>query len=168
MRILELVRESIACVAICLVGLGMFPAAAQETAEEMQAQLQVLYELRPSVAPVRVFSYTTAEGTFQLDMQGSDLARGASGELRIRSRVSYNEIDLRVKGLPAPQSIGPEFLTYVVWAISPAGLGTNLGELSLERGRGAAAHANGPAEFWPDRDGRAVFCNHHPGRYRGA
>ncbi|MDZ7639732.1 MAG: OmpA family protein [Bryobacterales bacterium] len=114
----------------------MFPAAAQETAEEMQAQLQVLYELRPSVAPVRVFSYTTAEGTFQLDMQGSDLARGASGELRIRSRVSYNEIDLRVKGLPAPQSIGPEFLTYVVWAISPAGLGTNLGELSLERGEG--------------------------------
>ena len=110
--------------------------SAQETAEQMQAQLQVLYELRPSVTPVRVFSYTAAEGTFQLTMQGSDLARGASGELRIRSRVSYNEIDLRVKSLPAPQTIGAEFLTYVVWAISPGGLGTNLGELSLERGEG--------------------------------
>lgn len=102
----------------------------------MQAQLQVLYELRPSSAPVRVFTYTAAEGTFSLVMQGSDLARSATGELRIRSRVSFNEIDLRVKGLPAPQSIGPEFLTYVVWAISSSGLGTNLGELVLERGEG--------------------------------
>ncbi len=110
--------------------------SAQENAEAMQAQLQVLYELRPAVTPVRVFGYGSAEGNFQLGMQGSDLARGATGELRVRSRVSYNEIDLRVKGLPAPQTIGPEFLTYVAWAISPAGLGTNLGELSLERGEG--------------------------------
>lgn len=111
-------------------------APAQQTAEQMQAQLQVLYELRPSSAPVRVFSYTAVEGSFQLAMLGSDLARSATGELRIRSRTSYNEIDLRVKGLPAPQSIGPEFLTYVVWAIAPSGLGSNLGELVLERGEG--------------------------------
>ena len=110
---MRLVRNSLIYGALCLAaaGGGIF---AQETAEQMQAQLEVLYELRPSVTPVRVYSYAIAEGTFQLGMQGSDLARGANGELRIRSRVNYNEIDLRVQGLPAPQSLGPAFLTYVV------------------------------------------------------
>ncbi len=134
-RVLQFFRNSFLCLALSLAMLSG-AAGAQETAEQMQAQLQVLYEMRPSVTPVRVYSYAIAEGTFQLGMQGTDLARGATGELRIRSRVNYNEIDLRVKGLPAAQSIGAEFLTYVVWAISPSGLGTNLGELSLERGEG--------------------------------
>src|SRR5690606_31214912 len=102
-------RNSIIYLALSLALIGG-SLSAQETAEQMQAQLQVLYELRPSVTPVRVFSYTAAEGTFQLTMQGSDLARSATGELRIRSRVNYNEIDLRVKSLPAPQTIGAEFL----------------------------------------------------------
>lgn len=135
-RVLFIARNHIASILLLAFALGAGFAAAQESAEDMQAQLQVLYELRPSMTPVRVFSYTSVEGNFQLGMQGSDLARSASGELRVRSRASYNEIDLRVKGLPAPQTIGPEFLTYVVWAISPAGLGTNLGELTLERGEG--------------------------------
>lgn len=125
-----------AVLGLFLMLLASLPLPAQETAEEMQARLQVLYELRPSTASVRVFSYTGTEGNIELLMQGSDLARSANGEVRIRSRVSYNEIDLRVKSLPTPQSIGPEFLTYVVWAVSPTGIGTNLGELSLERGEG--------------------------------
>ncbi len=107
-----------------------------ESAEEIQSRLEVLYELRPASSEVPVFRYTWTEGTIKLAMAGTDLARGASGEVRVRSRSNFNEIDLRVKGLPTPQSLGPEYLTYVVWAISAAGIGSNLGELALERGEG--------------------------------
>lgn len=109
---------------------------AQQSAEQMQEQLAVLYELRPTLANIRVFSYAAMDGNVELRMEPTELASGASGELRVRSRTSYNEIDLRVKNLPTPQAVGPEYLTYVVWTISPAGIGTNLGELSLERGEG--------------------------------
>ncbi len=109
---------------------------AGESAEAIQERLEVLYELRLSGIDVPVFRYTWTEGTIKLAMAGTDLARNANGEVRVRSRVNFNELDLRVKGLPTPQSLGPEYLTYVVWAISTAGIGSNLGELALERGEG--------------------------------
>lgn len=111
-------------------------ASGGESAEQLQSRLEVLYELRPATVEVPVFRFTWSEGTIKLAMKGTDLARNASGEVRVRSRTNFNELDLRVKGLPTPQSLGPEFLTYVVWAISPAGIGSNLGELALERGEG--------------------------------
>jgi len=112
------------------------PSEPGESAEAIQSRLEVLYELRPATVLVPVFRFTWTEGTIKLAMVAPDLARGASGEVRVRSRSNFNELDLRVKGLPTPQSIGPEYLTYVVWAISTAGIGSNLGELALERGEG--------------------------------
>ena len=111
-------------------------SGAPESAEAIRSRLEVLYELRPATVEVAVFRYTATEGTVKLAMLGTDLARGASGEVRVRNRSNFNDIDLRVKGLPTPQSLGAEYLTYVVWAVSTAGIGTNLGELALERGEG--------------------------------
>jgi outer membrane protein OmpA-like peptidoglycan-associated protein len=42
------------------------------------------------------------------------------------------EIKLDVKGLPAATKFGPEFLTYVLWAITPDGHSANLGEVVLD------------------------------------
>jgi len=42
------------------------------------------------------------------------------------------EIKLEVKKLPAPTNFGPEFLTYVLWAITPDGHSANLGEVVLD------------------------------------
>jgi len=42
------------------------------------------------------------------------------------------EIKLDVKKLPAPTNFGPEFLTYVLWAITPDGHSANLGEVVLD------------------------------------
>lgn len=123
-------------VSVSGIAAAQTPNLPAESAEQNQANLEVLYELRPTTVDVPVFRFTWAEGTLKLAMEATDLARGANGEVRVRSRSNFNEIDLRVKGLPTPQSLGPEYLTYVVWAVSPAGIGTNLGELSLERGEG--------------------------------
>lgn len=122
--------------ALAQSGIAIAQEPAQESAEAIQSRLEVLYELRPATIEVPVFRYTWTEGTIKLAMAGTDLARNANGEVRVRNRANFNELDLRVKGLPTPQSLGPEYLTYVVWAISTAGIGSNLGELALERGEG--------------------------------
>jgi len=41
------------------------------------------------------------------------------------------EIKVDVKKLPSPRTFGPEFLTYVLWAITPDGHAANLGEVVL-------------------------------------
>ncbi len=43
------------------------------------------------------------------------------------------EVKLNVKDLPAANSYGPLFLTYVLWAITPEGHASNLGEVVVDR-----------------------------------
>ena len=44
----------------------------------------------------------------------------------------YIEIDARFDKLAPPEQFGPEYLTYVLWAITPEGRATNLGEVQLD------------------------------------
>ena len=59
------------------------------------------------------------------------IAPKAKGTAEVNSRLGHMEIKLNVKGLPAATSFGPEFLTYVLWAITPDGHSANLGEVVL-------------------------------------
>jgi hypothetical protein len=58
----------------------------------------------------------------------------AQGEARVESRRGVMEIEARVNHLTAPTRFGPEYLTYVLWAITPAGQIDNLGEFRLSGG----------------------------------
>ena len=54
---------------------------------------------------------------------------GASGEAKVESKRGAMEIEAEFKGLDKPTSFGTEYLTYVLWAISPEGRSVNLGEV---------------------------------------
>jgi len=68
----------------------------------------------------------------KVDLRGTVLAPEARGEARVESRRGAVEIDARLKKLEAPTKYGREYLTYVLWAITPEGRPTNLGELVLD------------------------------------
>jgi flagellar motor protein MotB len=53
----------------------------------------------------------------------------AKGNAAVESKAGRTEIDLRAEHLPAPTRFGREYLTYVLWAITPEGHPKNLGEL---------------------------------------
>jgi outer membrane protein OmpA-like peptidoglycan-associated protein len=55
----------------------------------------------------------------------------ARGEAQVDSRMGATKIDVHVNKLTAANQFGPEYLTYVLWAVTPEGRAENLGELAL-------------------------------------
>ncbi len=77
-------------------------------------------------------SYRNRSGWTKVNFQGTSLAPTAKGTADVNSRLGHMEIKLDVKGLPSATTFGPEFLTYVLWAITPDGHAANLGEVVLD------------------------------------
>ena len=75
-------------------------------------------------------SYRHRSGWTKVDLRGTPLAPDATGHADVNSRPGYIEVKTEMhKLLPASQ-YGPEYLTYVLWAITPEGRSKNLGEVS--------------------------------------
>ncbi len=93
-------------------------------------------------APTKSVSRTTKAvnyrraGAAKIDFQGTELMQQASGEARVQNKGSRTEIDARFIGLDEATKFGLEYLTYVLWAVSPGGRAVNLGELVLKSGAG--------------------------------
>jgi hypothetical protein len=55
----------------------------------------------------------------------------ARGEAKVESKQGYMEVEVEFDNLQSATRFGPEFLTYVMWAITPEGRATNMGEVIL-------------------------------------
>jgi len=73
--------------------------------------------------------YEHRSGSTKIGFRGTDLMPAVSGEARIESQRGTMKIDLELGSLDKPTSYGTEYLTYVLWAISPEGQPANLGEV---------------------------------------
>lgn len=73
--------------------------------------------------------------TSKVDMQGTQLMPEANGEAKVQSRKGGIEVELKMAGLEPANRFGMEYLTYVLWAVSPQGRAVNLGELVLDHGQ---------------------------------
>jgi outer membrane protein OmpA-like peptidoglycan-associated protein len=83
---------------------------------------------------LKALSYRRAGKSIQIDFVGTDLMGGASGAARVESKKNRIEIDAKFMGLEDSTKFGLEYLTYVLWAISPQGRAVNLGELVTKNG----------------------------------
>ena len=75
-------------------------------------------------------------GATKLDFQGTELLQTATGEARVENKGNRTEIDAKFEYLEDATKFGLEYLTYVLWAVSPQGRAVNLGEVSLSHGSG--------------------------------
>ncbi len=64
-----------------------------------------------------------------MDFAGTNLMPAATGEAKVESKKGYIEIEVEFAKLAKPTTFGNEYLTYVMWAISPEGRAVNLGEV---------------------------------------
>jgi outer membrane protein OmpA-like peptidoglycan-associated protein len=80
-------------------------------------------------------------GSSKVDFRGTDLLQRASGEAKVEGKKTNFEIDVKFAGLEDATKFGLEFLTYVLWAVSPEGRPVNLGELSLDHNGNAHVKA---------------------------
>jgi outer membrane protein OmpA-like peptidoglycan-associated protein len=78
---------------------------------------------------VQAVNYEHRSGASKLDFAGTDLMPSANGEAKVNSRRGSIQIDAEFADLREPTTFGTEYLTYVLWAISPEGRAVNLGEV---------------------------------------
>jgi outer membrane protein OmpA-like peptidoglycan-associated protein len=84
---------------------------------------------------LKALSYRRAGKSIQIDFVGTDLMATASGTAKVESKKNRIEIEARFTGLEDSTRFGLEYLTYVLWAISPQGRAVNLGELVTKNGQ---------------------------------
>jgi hypothetical protein len=80
---------------------------------------------------VKVISYEKHSGIAKVEMQGTSILPQAQGEAEIQRGDDGIDIRAELSGLEPPARFGPEYLTYVIWAITPNGSAANLGEVAL-------------------------------------
>jgi outer membrane protein OmpA-like peptidoglycan-associated protein len=79
----------------------------------------------------KAINFRPRSGETKIDFVGTTLSPRAHGDATVKGEDGYIEIDANFETLQPPARFGPEFLTYVLWAITPEGRASNLGELQV-------------------------------------
>ncbi|MGA7960545.1 MAG: OmpA family protein [Candidatus Acidiferrales bacterium] len=82
---------------------------------------------------VAAIGYPVGGGGTKVTMVGTSAATQASGEAKVDAKIGGTAISLKVAGMPQPTELGSEFLTYVLWTVTPDGTTTNLGEIPIDK-----------------------------------
>jgi outer membrane protein OmpA-like peptidoglycan-associated protein len=78
---------------------------------------------------VQAINYRDRSGATDVELAGTALLPSADGKVKVRSKRGTMEVEAEFRNLQSPTTFGNEYLTYVLWAISPEGQATNLGEV---------------------------------------
>ena len=79
----------------------------------------------------KAINFRPRDGETKIDFVGTALTPRAHGDATVEGEDGSIAIDANFETLDPPQKFGPEFLTYVLWAITPQGRTSNLGELQV-------------------------------------
>jgi outer membrane protein OmpA-like peptidoglycan-associated protein len=77
-------------------------------------------------------NYRPRGGETKVDFAGTTLLPEARGYANVSGEKGYIKVDAHFDKLQPPTRFGNEYLTYVLWAITPEGRATNLGEVQVD------------------------------------
>ena len=90
-----------------------------------------IYRVTVTARTAKAINYQHRSGATKIDFRGTELLPKARGEAKVESKQGYIEIEVEFDGLQPATKQGSEYLTYVLWAITPEGRTANLGEILL-------------------------------------
>ena len=82
----------------------------------------------------KAVTYRRTGNAVKVPFSGTDLMSGATGEAKVENKGSRVEIEAKFTGMEDATKFGLEYLTYVLWAVSPQGRAVNLGEVQVKHG----------------------------------
>ena len=112
-----------------LVALSSLSALAQN--EPQKTGSVPIYRIIVVARTTKAINYRHRSGGTKVNFQGTSLLPEARGNAEVASKQGAIHIDSEFQGLQSASKFGPEYLTYVLWAISPEGRPVNLGEVLL-------------------------------------
>lgn len=109
------------------ITLAAMPAFCQ--APQPQPEGAPIYRVTVVERTMKAINYAYRTGPTMIDFRGTVLLPKAKGEAVVESKSGRTEIDAKFENLTTPQGFGLEYMTYVLWAITPEGRPVNLGEV---------------------------------------
>ncbi len=107
------------------------PQAQNENAARMAAGDAPIFRVSVTARIAKAMNYQHRNGATKIDFRGTDLLPASHGEAKVESKQGYIEIEVEFRNLQPASKFGAEYLTYVLWAITPEGRTSNLGEILL-------------------------------------
>jgi outer membrane protein OmpA-like peptidoglycan-associated protein len=122
--------------------------ASSAAAQDQATQEQVVPQSAVITKSATAIGYEVGGGSTKVDLKGTELMPDASGQAKveIKSNAGRTSVEAEVKGLKPPSSLGSEFLTYVLWAVTPEGRTGNMGEILLNKNGEGKLSATTPAQ----------------------
>ena len=90
-----------------------------------------VYHVKVVQRDLDAVNYLNRSGSTNVGFEGTNLMPKAHGEAKVDSKTGKTNISVKFEGMSPANGYGPEYLTYVLWAISADGRPQNLGELEL-------------------------------------
>lgn len=115
------------------------PAIAQTTVEPAP-----IYRVTVVQRSLEAINFERHGGPTLVDVRGTVLMPKAEGAAIVEVKNGYTKIDVSLKHMTAASQFGSEFLTFVLWAISPDGRATNLGEVLPSGSDKVSMHVSSP------------------------
>jgi hypothetical protein len=88
-----------------------------------------IYRVTVVARTTKAINYNHRSGPTNIDFRGTALMPEARGEAKVESKQGVIKIEARMHKMEPATKYGPEYLTYVMWAITPEGRATNVGEV---------------------------------------
>ncbi len=126
-------RLGITWLAMCGIALGQPSQAVNPTQQGVDQTSGTVPIFRVTVVArtTKAINYHHRSGSTMVGLRGTQLMPDAKGEAKVESKQGVIKIDANMSHLSPATQYGPEYLTYVMWAITPEGRATNIGEILL-------------------------------------
>jgi outer membrane protein OmpA-like peptidoglycan-associated protein len=110
---------------------AQFADPSQRWVESQPGSAIPVYRVTVIERTMKAINYQHRSGATKVDFRGTDLLPLANGQAKVESKQGYIEIKVKFDKLQPANRYGSEYLTYVLWAITPEGRPSNLGEVLL-------------------------------------
>jgi len=111
-----------------LLATGLLALVSTVAATAQSGPAIPLYQAKQVTRTIPAMNYLIRRSV-KVPMENTTLLPGASGEAIVNVRGGLTSIHVKLDGLVPAYSFGPEYLTYVLWAITPDGRPQNLTEV---------------------------------------
>jgi outer membrane protein OmpA-like peptidoglycan-associated protein len=126
----EIVKITLSLVSIIALSVSALAQTTPTTTPAVAAMASTpTFRVNVISRTVQAVNYQHRSGATSLDFAGTGLMPLANGEAKINSKRGSIEIEAEFGNLDKPTAFGNEYLTYILWAISPEGRAANLGEV---------------------------------------
>jgi outer membrane protein OmpA-like peptidoglycan-associated protein len=117
------------------------------TTDQQEQQEQKLPQSALLTKSATAVGYEVGKGDTKVDLNGTELMQATGwAKVEIKAKAGRTNIEVEVKGLKPPSTLGSEFLTYVLWVVTPEGRTGNTGEVLLNKNGDGKLSATTPAQ----------------------